>query len=71
MIRARFGDNITRCIDERKTDTRLNNHLHFASENNIPVSTPQVYLGKQRLCDEDTDLGLRFTMGQLAPEVLK
>ncbi|MGC4091540.1 MAG: vitamin K epoxide reductase family protein [Polyangiaceae bacterium] len=71
LIRARFGDAITRCIDERKTETRLNNHLHFASDNNIPVSTPQVYLGKQRLCDEDTDLGLRFTLGQLAPEVLK
>jgi uncharacterized membrane protein len=71
MIRARFGETLARCIDERKTDTRLNNHLHFASENNIPVSTPQVYLGKQRLCDEDTDLGLRFTLGQLAPEVLK
>ena len=71
LIRARFGDPITRCIDDRKTETRLNNHLHFASENNIPVSTPQVYLGKQRLCDEDTDLGLRFTLGQLAPEVLK
>ncbi|MFZ5890163.1 MAG: vitamin K epoxide reductase family protein [Myxococcota bacterium] len=71
LIRARFGEGITRCIDDRKTEVRLNNHLHFASENNIPVSTPQVYLGKQRLCDEDTDLGLRFTLGQLAPEVLK
>lgn len=71
LISTRFGDALTRCIDERKTETRLNNHLHFASENNIPVSTPQVYLGKRRLCDEDTDLGLRFTLGQLAPEVLK
>ena len=41
------------------------------SENNIPVSTPQMYLGKRRVCDEDTDLGLRFTLAQLAPEVLK
>ncbi|HVY28671.1 MAG TPA: vitamin K epoxide reductase family protein [Polyangiaceae bacterium] len=70
-IKQRWGEGLLRCVDDRKTDVRLNNHLHFASENNIPVSTPQVYLGKRRLCDEDTDLGLRFTLGQLAPEVLK
>ena len=48
----------------------MNKHLHFAADNAIPVSTPQIYLGKQRLCDEDTDMGLRFTLRQLAPEVL-
>jgi len=70
-IKQRWGDVMLKCVDDRKTDVRLNNHLHFASDNNIPVSTPQMYLGKQRVCDEDTDLGLRFTLGQLAPEVLK
>jgi hypothetical protein len=70
-IKQRWGESLLRCVDDRKTDVRLNNHLHFASENNIPVSTPQMYLGKRRICDEDTDLGLRFTLGQLAPEVLK
>jgi uncharacterized membrane protein len=70
-IKQRWGDGMLRCVDDRKTDVRLNNHLHFASENNIPVSTPQMYLGKRRVCDEDTDLGLRFTLTQLAPEVLK
>ncbi|MEI9948110.1 MAG: hypothetical protein WDO74_03830 [Pseudomonadota bacterium] len=67
----RWGDVMLKCVDDRKTETRLNNHLHFASDNNIPVSTPQMYLGTRRVCDEDTDLGLRFTLGQLAPEVLK
>ncbi|HXK17329.1 MAG TPA: hypothetical protein VNG33_05995, partial [Polyangiaceae bacterium] len=70
-IKQRWGESLLRCVDDRKTDVRLNNHLHFASENNIPVSTPQMYLGKRRVCDEDTDLGLRFTLAQLAPEVLK
>jgi uncharacterized membrane protein len=70
-IKQRWGEGMLRCVDDRKTDTKLNNHLHFASENNIPVSTPQMYLGKQRVCDEDTDLGLRYTLAQLAPEVLK
>ena len=71
VIKERWGEGMLRCVDDRKTDVRLNNHLHFASENNIPVSTPQMYLGKRRVCDEDTDLGLRFTLAQLAPEVLK
>lgn len=70
-IKQRWGESLLRCVDDKKTDVRLNNHLHFASENNIPVSTPQMYLGKRRVCDEDTDLGLRFTLAQLAPEVLK
>jgi len=70
-IKQKWGDTMLKCVDDRKTDVRLNNHLHFASDNNIPVSTPQMYLGARRVCDEDTDLGLRFTLGQLAPEVLK
>lgn len=70
-IKQRWGESMLRCVDDRKTDVRLNSHLHFASENNIPVSTPQMYLGKRRICDEDTDLGLRYTLAQLAPEVLK
>jgi hypothetical protein len=59
------------CVDARDTDVQLNRHLHFAAENSIPVSTPQMYLGRQRVCDEDTDIGLRFTLSQLAPEVLR
>jgi hypothetical protein len=70
-IKQKWGDKMLACVDDRKTDVRLNNHLHYASDNNIPVLTPQMYLGDKRICDEDTDLGLRFTLGQLAPEVLK
>ena len=70
-IKQKWGDELLRCVDERKTDVLLNQHLHFASDNGIPVSTPQMYLGTQRVCDEDTDMGLRFTLSELAPEVLK
>jgi hypothetical protein len=62
---------LLRCVDDRQTEVTLNEHLHFASENSVPVSTPQMYLGKKRICDEDTDMGLRFTLTELAPEVLK
>jgi uncharacterized membrane protein len=71
VIQERWGPDMIRCIDDRMTEVRLNRHLHFSSDNSIPVSTPQVYLGKQRICDEDTDIGLRFTLGQLAPELLR
>ena len=44
--------------------------LQFAVENHIRVSTPQFYLDGQRLCDEDSDLGLSYALRRLAPEVL-
>ncbi len=70
-IKQRWGDALLKCVDDRKTDVLLNQHLHFASDNGIPVSTPQMYLGTKRVCDEDTDMGLRFALSVLAPEVLK
>jgi uncharacterized membrane protein len=70
-IKQRWGADLLACVDDRKTDVTLNQHLHFASDNGIPVSTPQMYLGAQRVCDEDTDIGLRFALSELAPEVLK
>jgi uncharacterized membrane protein len=71
-IKQKWGDDLLKCVDDRKTDVLLNQHLHFASDNSIPVSTPQMYLGgTKRVCDEDTDMGLRFALKELAPEVLK
>jgi uncharacterized membrane protein len=67
-VRARFAD-LDKCLDERETQKRLERGLHFAVANKVNVSTPQFYLGDLRVCDEDTDLGLRYTLGQLAPEV--
>ncbi|MFO0672477.1 MAG: hypothetical protein U0235_23190 [Polyangiaceae bacterium] len=54
-----------------KTAVKFNQHLHFASQNRILVSTPQMFLGEKRICEEDTDLGLRYTLTELAPEVLR
>ncbi len=58
------------CVTGKQVDIQLNQKLHFAASNHIPVSTPQMFLGDARLCDEDTDLGLKYTLAQLAPEVL-
>lgn len=67
-IRARFPG-LDACIDDKKTKQRLDKALQFAVQNKIKVSTPQLYLGDQRVCDEDTDLGLRFAFSKLAPKV--
>ena len=69
-VKARFPD-LDACIDSKETKQRLDRILHFAVANKIPLSTPQLFLGETRVCDEDTDLGLRYTIGQLAPEVEK
>jgi hypothetical protein len=70
LIGRRWGPQVLSCIDAPATKLKLNHQLHFAADNAIPVSTPQMYLGDLKVCDEDTDLGLRYTLGQLAPEVV-
>jgi hypothetical protein len=70
-VGERFGADVASCMSKPQTAARLNQQLHFAANNRIPVSTPQMFLGEKRICDEDTDLGLRYTLAQLAPEVLK
>ncbi|HVW26520.1 MAG TPA: vitamin K epoxide reductase family protein [Polyangiaceae bacterium] len=70
-ISQRWGAQTLQCMDAKQTLQQLNRMLHFAADNNIPVSTPQMYFGTKRFCDEDTDIGLRYTLAQLSPEVLK
>lgn len=67
-IRQRFVG-LDACMDSKETKQRLDRVLQFAVANKVPVSTPQMMLGAQRICDEDTDLGMAYTMKQIAPEV--
>lgn len=69
-ITERWGSGVASCVGSTSATTRLNQHLHFAANNHISVSTPQMFLGDRRICDEDTDLGMKYTLAQLAPEVL-
>jgi hypothetical protein len=71
MITGRWGADVTRCMGDRATLLKLNRHLHFAAANAIAVSTPQVFIEGQRLCDEDIDMGLMFALRTLAPELLQ
>ena len=57
------------CIDSKETKQRLDKMLRFIVDNHLPISTPQMFLGDRRLCDEDTDMGLAYTMKRLRPRV--
>jgi hypothetical protein len=74
-VGKQFGADVVACIDDKATTIKLNQELQFAATNHVPISTPQMYMKESgdklsRVCDEDTDLGLKYAMGQLAPEVL-
>jgi protein-disulfide isomerase len=70
VLGNRWGKELTACMSARSTEQRLNRQLHFAAANAIAVSTPQVFIEGQRLCDEDIDMGLMFALSKLAPELL-
>jgi uncharacterized membrane protein len=70
-IAERWGSELAACVSGKAVAAQLNQQLHVAANAHIPVSTPQMFLGEQRICDEDTDLGLKYTMARLAPEVLR
>jgi uncharacterized membrane protein len=57
------------CMDSKETKLRLDRMLRYIVDNKLPVSTPQMFLGETRLCDEDTDIGLPYAIRQLAPSL--
>lgn len=62
---------LDQCIDSKETKQRLERVLRFAVQNQLPVSTPQLYLDGVRLCDEDSDIGLSYTLTKLAPDLMR
>ncbi|MCC6555442.1 MAG: hypothetical protein IT372_20980 [Polyangiaceae bacterium] len=66
MIRQRWPG-LDACMDSKATKLRLDRMLRYIVDNKLPVSTPQVFLGDTRLCDEDTDIGLAYAIRRLAP----
>jgi uncharacterized membrane protein len=66
MIRDRWPG-LDACMDSKETRQRLDKMLRFIVDNHLPISTPQMFLGATRLCDEDTDMGLAYTLARLAP----
>lgn len=53
------------CIGTPAVKARINRALRWAVANQLPVLTPQMYVGNVRLCDEDTDLGMEYATSRL------
>ncbi len=68
MARERFPS-IGSCIGSASVRAKLNRSLRWAVANHLPVLTPQLYVGKKKLCDEDTDLGLDYSLSRLLEKV--
>ncbi len=64
MARARFPA-FADCIGSPRVRAKLNQSLRWAVQNQLPVMTPQVYVGELRLCDADTDLGMDYALSRL------
>jgi len=57
------------CLGGALVRSKLTKSLRWAVANAIPVLTPQLFVRDSRVCDEDTDLGLEFTLARmLSPE---
>ncbi|MBK6689532.1 MAG: hypothetical protein IPG45_34025 [Deltaproteobacteria bacterium] len=50
------------CLGTPAIKQKLNKSLRWGVNNAIPVLTPQLFVGNRRVCDEDTDLGLEYTL---------
>jgi hypothetical protein len=61
MIAARFPE-LAACIGSAEVESKLNKSLRWAVKNQLPVMTPQLYVAGVKLCDEDSDLGMDYTL---------
>jgi len=64
LVAERFPE-LRACTTSSVTKARLSQSLRWAVRNQVPVLTPQFYVDGKRLCDEDTDLGLEYTLARM------
>lgn len=64
MTASQFPE-LKSCMDAPVTKAKLAQGLRWAVKNQLPVLTPQLYVDGKRLCDEDTDLGLEYTVSRM------
>jgi uncharacterized membrane protein len=53
------------CVGSSAAKNKVNKSLRWAVKNALPVLTPQLFVGETRVCDEDTDLGLEYTISKM------
>jgi uncharacterized membrane protein len=52
------------CLGKPAVRSRLNRSLRWAVANSLPIVTPQLFVRGQKICDEDTDLGLEYVLSR-------
>jgi uncharacterized membrane protein len=53
------------CLGKPAVRARLNRSLRWAVSNSLPVVTPQLFVRSQKVCEEDTDLGLEYVLTRM------
>lgn len=53
------------CLGGPQVKNKLTRSLRWAVANALPVLTPQLFIDGARVCDEDTDLGLEYTLARM------
>ncbi len=64
MAKQRFPS-LSDCIGSPEAGAKVNQSLRWAVKNRLPILTPQVFVEGNRLCGEDTDLGLDYALPRL------
>jgi uncharacterized membrane protein len=64
IVKQRFPE-LASCVGSPDARSRLNKSMRWIVANNIRVLTPQVFVGNVKLCDEDVDLGLEYTLSNM------
>ena len=62
-IRQQFPE-LGDCLGKPAVKARLNRSLRWVVANSLPVQTPQLFVRGQKVCEEDTDLGLDFVLAR-------
>lgn len=53
------------CLGSPRVKSQINRSLRWVVANHLPVLTPQLYVAGKKLCDEDIDLGLNYTLSHM------
>jgi uncharacterized membrane protein len=63
-VRQRFPQ-LADCLGKPKVRALLNRSLRWAVANKLAVQTPQLFVNGNKVCEEDTDLGLEFVLARI------
>jgi uncharacterized membrane protein len=64
IVKQRFPE-LASCVGSPEARSRLNKSMRWIVANNIRVLTPQLFVNNVKLCDEDVDLGLEYTLSNM------